>query len=248
MRSGVSAPSVAGDVADRLRRTIRRGELSPGDRLPPERELAVTLGVGRASIREAIRVLSDEGYLAVRRGAQGGAFVTNLEVPYRVWLERLRNRAGELDAILDLRIAVEGHSAYLAASRRSKSELKAMRESVFVLSQAQSRKTFRQADSQFHGSIAAAGRSSKLAHVVMEARGDFFIPADTLLFQDQIEVSVAGHTRIIDAIEKQSPVDAREAMAEHIEDTRAHIHQVLRGSMLGRAGAMSARRPVITDG
>jgi len=239
VRTAGTTLSVSGDVADRLRRTIRSGELSPGDRLPPERELAFTLGVGRVSVREAIRVLSEEGYVAVRRGARGGTFVTNLEVPYRVWLERLQNRVGELDALLDLRIAVEGHAAYLAAGRRSKSDLEEMRESVLALSEAESRQSFRQADSQFHASVAGAGRSPKLADLAMRARGEFFVPTDTLLFQDQVDTSVSDHSKIIEAIEVQSPIDARDAMAEHIEHSRTHLHRVLRGSMLGRGREIS---------
>ena len=63
-------------VAEHLRTLIHRGEVGPGDRLPAERELAEQLGVARISLREALKILQDEGYVQVRRGALGGAYVT----------------------------------------------------------------------------------------------------------------------------------------------------------------------------
>src|SRR5262249_34096086 len=60
---------VYGLVVDKLRRAIHNGSFVPGDKFPPERELSKQLGVSRASVREAIRVLEGEGYVETRRGA-----------------------------------------------------------------------------------------------------------------------------------------------------------------------------------
>src|SRR5262249_30091725 len=66
---------VYGLVVDKLRRAIHNGSFVPGDKFPPERELSKQLGVSRASVREAIRVLEGEGYVETRRGASGGIIV-----------------------------------------------------------------------------------------------------------------------------------------------------------------------------
>src|SRR5262249_30137061 len=66
---------VYGLVVDQLRRAIHNGAFGPGDKFPPERELSKQLGVSRASVREAIRVLEGEGYVETRRGASGGIIV-----------------------------------------------------------------------------------------------------------------------------------------------------------------------------
>src|SRR3954451_23891600 len=63
------------DTVGRLLETIRLGLLQPGESLPPERELASRLGVSRDTVREAIRSLSDAGYLVSRRGRYGGTFL-----------------------------------------------------------------------------------------------------------------------------------------------------------------------------
>src|SRR4030088_2977182 len=68
------------DTVERLLQTIRLGVLQPGESLPPERELAARLGVSRDTVREAIKSLSDAGYLVSRRGPYRGTFLAD-ELP-----------------------------------------------------------------------------------------------------------------------------------------------------------------------
>src|SRR4051812_3107131 len=65
------------DTVARLMQTIRLGVVPPGQALPSERELALRFSVSRDTVREAIRELSDTGYLSSRRGRYGGTFVTD---------------------------------------------------------------------------------------------------------------------------------------------------------------------------
>ena len=231
--AGKLAPtSVAGDLADHLRRLIHSGELSEGDRLPAERDLAATFGVARISVREALRALHDGGYLTVRRGGGGGTFVAALDRPYADWLAQMRQRTGELDAILDLRVAVEGHAAYLAALHRNKTDLTMLRSALESLIDAKSHAGFRSADNQFHIGVLAAARSPRLEQIGVAARGEFFVPTDSLIYTDQVNDSHKGHAAVLDAIDAHEPEVARTAMADHIEDTRTHIHKLLRGQQL----------------
>jgi DNA-binding FadR family transcriptional regulator len=236
-----TTPRITEDVADRIRRLIHSGALSPGDRLPPERELAAEWQVARVSVREGIRMLAEAGYLVVRRGGNGGTFVAQLDSPYNAWLATMRSRAGELDAILDLRIAVEGHAAFLAAQRRSEAELATLRQTLSDLVGSEDREAFRRADSQFHTTVAAAARSARLEEVVTQSRGEFFVPTDKLTFNDQVPVCEWGHRAVLVAIEERDAEAARAAMAEHIEDTRLHFHRVLRGNPLPRTRGREGR-------
>ena len=68
------------DIALRLEAAILDGRLTPGERLPSEREMQVQFGTGRGVVREAIQVLKQKGLLEVRKGAKGGAYVRRLEV------------------------------------------------------------------------------------------------------------------------------------------------------------------------
>ncbi|MCU1692381.1 MAG: regulatory protein GntR [Frankiales bacterium] len=74
------APKAAELVADALRRRVARGELRPGDTLPPEGGLLEQFGVSRPTLREAYRVLEAEGLISVRRGSRGGAQVLQPDV------------------------------------------------------------------------------------------------------------------------------------------------------------------------
>src|SRR3954470_15892278 len=70
------------ETVERLLQAIRLGVVGAGERLPSERELAERLGVSRVTLREAIRALSDAGYVESRRGRYGGTFVNeNLPEP-----------------------------------------------------------------------------------------------------------------------------------------------------------------------
>lgn len=74
--SRVSAGRVSGEIVEQVKSAIRAGQLGPGDRLPPERELTELFGVSRVTVRDALRVLEANGLVQIRVGAGGGAFVT----------------------------------------------------------------------------------------------------------------------------------------------------------------------------
>jgi GntR family transcriptional repressor for pyruvate dehydrogenase complex len=212
------------DVAQELRGRIHRGELGPGDRLPPERELASTLGVSRDRVRDALATLETDGYLHAKRGATGGWFVTELGTPFAAWAARTEH---DLDDIVDFRLAVECESARFAAQRRTRTDLNAMRRAVERLDNAATPREYRLADVAFHAAIALASGNDRLAAAVEQARGELFEPADELWKHGRIE-SLADHRAIVDAIQRQDAEAAARAMAEHIERTRAEVRSLAR--------------------
>jgi GntR family transcriptional repressor for pyruvate dehydrogenase complex len=72
----VATGRVSSEIVGRIKDAIRSGALTPGDQLPPERDLTKQLGVSRVSVRDALRMLEANGLIEVRVGAKGGAFVT----------------------------------------------------------------------------------------------------------------------------------------------------------------------------
>jgi GntR family transcriptional repressor for pyruvate dehydrogenase complex len=230
----VTSQTLTQAVAEHLRTLIHQGEVGPGDRLPAERELAERLGVARASLREAIKVLQDEGYVQVRRGALGGTYVTELLEPLEKWRIRMRTQAGEFDDIIDFRIALETDSARLAAIRRDRADLARLRGSIKSLGQVSSgHAAFRLSDSQFHSWLARAARNARLETAIELARGELFVPHDLLPYADPIEESRRDHQQIYEAVRASDPDAAASAMREHIERTR---HQ-LRAIVFGPRGA-----------
>ncbi|MHA6794973.1 FadR/GntR family transcriptional regulator [Pseudonocardia bannensis] len=235
MARTVTSLTLTQAVAEHLRNLIHRGEVGPGDRLPAERELADQLGVARISLREAIKILQDDGYVQVRRGAHGGTYVTELQLPVERWRARMRTESGEFDDIIDFRIALETDAARLAARRRDRSDLVGLRTAIKKLGQADCRVAFRLTDSQFHDGLARAARNIRLENAIQSARGELFSPHDLLPFVDPVEESVRDHQQIYEAVRDGDEEAAAATMREHIERTRRQLRDIVFGSESGGA-------------
>lgn len=232
MTRAVSSTTLSQAVADHLRTLIHRGELTPGERLMPERDLSVHLGVARISLREAIRRLRAEGYVEVRRGPTGGTFITELQRPAEAWRARMRAQTGEIDDLLDFRIALETETAVLAADRRSEADLVALDAALVALTRlrpADGRTPFRRADTQFHLALAAAARSPRLADAVKTSRGELFTPNDLLPFDEPVAETLRDHRAIFEAVRDRDPDRAAGAMREHLDHTRTQLHAIVFG-------------------
>ena len=228
MSRPVSPVSTSVAVAGHIRGWIHAGEYGPGDRLPPQRELADLLEVSRVSVREGLKFLVDAGYIEVRRGSAGGAFVTELSQPAEAWRRRLRSQMGELDDLVDFRVAVESRVAYLAAMRSTRSDLTRMRAAIRNMraisnEDAHSHRSFRLADGDFHEALARGARNERLQRSVLDARNEMFIPYDMLSFDEPRDAVLADHQAIYEAVRDGQSGPAAELMAEHIQRTREQL-------------------------
>jgi DNA-binding FadR family transcriptional regulator len=225
---GTPSPvSAVRGVADELRAAIHRGDLGPGGRLPAERELAAQLGVSRITLREAIRILGEEGYLSSRRGSHGGTFVTGLDEPYARWLESMREDFAQLEDIVEFRMAVERRAARLAARRRVEADLAALDEAMDAMAEATDRGSYRRADNLFHATVAAASRSPRLIEAIVASRGELFLLTDRMVYEELVSETVAQHRVILEAVRRGDEVAAAEAAEAHIESTREGLRHLL---------------------
>lgn len=214
-------------VGDHLRGLIHRGEVVPGERLPAERTLSLQLGVSRLTLREALRELQDTGYVEIRRGPHGGAYVTELDQPVEDWRARMMEESGEFDAVMDLRVALESEAAFRAATRRSEDDLAALEQSITDLDELSGRASFRQADGRFHEGLVQAASSPRLEEGILLARGQLFQPYDLLYFEEPVELTRQDHAAILAAVRISSPEAAAQAMRTHVERTRRQLRQIL---------------------
>ena len=246
--------SVTEGVIEFIRSLIHCGDLGPGDRLPPERDLAVRLNVSRVSVRVALKTLEANGYITTRRGGQCGTFVSDLPLLLRKWTEWMHKNEEELDDIFDLRIAVECRAAGLAALRRTEEDLEAMETAINNLGL--TRASFLRSDAEFHRAVARAAHNGRLYQAVQMARGDLFHPvhhllsdvwypvvADHVLREGRIEDSRRAHRAIFAAIRERNQMGAAAAMEAHIEVTRVTmrtIHESTTGHPQGSAAQGAA--------
>src|SRR5215467_14420985 len=132
-------------IAERFVTAIALGEFVPGQRLPPERELAAMLEVSRTTVREALQRLQAAGYVTARRGRGGGTFVQTDHGPGSEEMIRrtLVPAWAQLTELLDFRQLVEQLIARTAAVRRDDADITAIRDAVAMYSSAADRNASR---------------------------------------------------------------------------------------------------------
>jgi GntR family transcriptional regulator, transcriptional repressor for pyruvate dehydrogenase complex len=205
-------------VVRHVRGLIDRGELRPGDRLPPERELAVQLGVSRPSVRAGLRSLAAIGVLQTRHGA--GTFIT--DGPPTLGVEPLSFLAAlhgfTRDEMFEARRALEAGVAALAAERATDDQIATIAEEVTsMFASIDDPPSFLVHDIRFHRAVAAACRNPILASLVEMVSALFYEQRRrTVHYGNDLKDSAQAHRAIYHAIRARDPKRARAAMNEHL--------------------------------
>ncbi len=219
-------------TVERLGRAIRMGLLAPGERLPSERDLAERLALSRSTVREALRVLQEAGYLEARRGRGGGTFVAPV-IPgdeSRPAEDEVRVLRGEeLAALLRYRRILELGIAEIGAERATAAERARLADLVTEMTghHLSDYAAYRALDAQFHIALAALSGSATLVQQVTDTQAAL---SDVLNAVPRSEESMVNsqdqHRRVLAAIEARDRDAARVAMREHLEGIE-HLLAVL---------------------
>lgn len=210
---------LAEQAAELLLDRIRAGEWALGQKLPGETTLAPQLGVGRSTVREAIRQLAGRGVLASRQGA--GVFVTALDAREDWSLVVVR---ADILAVIEARVAIETEAAALAAERRTAAELRAIRRALAERDAQRSRiEPHVDADTAFHRSIVAAAHNPILLELF-----DGVTPRVRQAMIEMLRIrehfggdeDQAEHARLADAVAARRPERAAALSREHLRAMR----------------------------
>lgn len=205
-------------VVQHVRSLIERGELRPGDRLPPERELAVQLGVSRPSVRAGLRSLAAIGVLQTRHGA--GTFIT--DGPPLLGSEPLSFLAAlhgfTRDEMFEARRALEVGVAGLAAERANDEQIATIAEEVTgMFASLDDAQAFLIHDIRFHRAVATASGNPILASMVEMVSALFYEQRrKTVSNGRDLKQSAQAHRNIYHAIRAHDPRRARASMSEHL--------------------------------
>ncbi len=211
----VTRPRLYEVIVEQLCGYIADNEMSPGDRLPAERDLAASLGVSRASLSQALVALEVQGVLSVRHG--DGAILVRPPTEERA-IKALREHADRIPDIIEAREALEVKLAGLAAARRTDAEMAAIDASIATMeAEVETGDRGVVGDEMFHEALTAAAHSSLLAKLMHEISGLIReTRIESLSQEDRPRASLEGHRRIAEAVRKQNPQEASRAMADHI--------------------------------
>lgn len=204
-------------IADQLRKLIEAGEFALGARLPPERDLALQLGVSRPSVREAMIALEVEGLVEVRLGS--GIYVRS---PNPVAAERSVTAEAPFE-VIRARGLIEGELAAQAARSMNNGQVAGLRLAVRAMKEDARRGLVPiRGDRLFHLRVAEASDNAVLLRLVRE----LFDERDNPLFArlgshfeggPSWTLAIAEHEAVVEAIAARAPDQARTAMQRHLQ-------------------------------
>jgi DNA-binding FadR family transcriptional regulator len=232
-------------LADRLVTELRgqmlSGQLGPGRLLPTETELGEAFGVGRTTVREALRGLVAAGFVE-RQGNRLVVTSPGSLSPDQRDYAALASRTSARD-VYDTRKLLEVRIAELAAEHRPESGVLELRQAL-ERSEAPHDRSFQGADAAFHDAIARMCGNPVLAEVYASSRNMFFrLPTYWQLFghghSHQAEGGPGEHRRIFDAIARRDADEAGDAMFEHLDRIKNELIARLAEPNRQTAGAPS---------
>jgi DNA-binding GntR family transcriptional regulator len=186
------------EVYESIRRSIVEGEIRPNERLI-EAELAERLNVSRTPVRESMQRLATDGLVLSRR---------------RGWVVR-EHSPQEIRDIYEVRAALEGYAARLAAERATDDEITEIvriHETYVAELENTSRDHLLEHNDEFHNAVIAASRNARLAEQIVRNTAFYFVHRIAGFWSDEeIRVSIAGHQELVDALVARDPDAAQDA-------------------------------------
>jgi len=218
---------VSDEVLRQLQGLIKNGTYKPGDQLPSERDLSLQFRISRVSIREALRILENLGYLESRVGVGGGNFVREITIDSIInpFADFLGTEKKLILEILEYRLVLETEIARIAAVRRTDKDLERIRL-VLVQMDAEIEKgeIGIQGDAAFHEAVAMATHNeffvkmSTLAKALLNKTRE-----TTLKLKGQPRLSLADHNQIYEAIKTGDPDLSADKMRTHLNKARENV-------------------------
>lgn len=212
------------EITEQIQRLIKEGQLKHGDQLPPERRLAEIFQVSRHSVREAIRTLEEKNVLKSRIGSGTYVMIEDRSLVIDFLARAIHKEKDKLAEIFQFRRMIEPQIAALAAEQASNSDVSELLD--LLDRQKRTGTDFRAAiemDQALHLTLARATKNGILLKVV-ERLNDILSESRVQISQSQgrLERSVAGHSRVIQAVADGDSEEAAKAMKEHLKQVEEY--------------------------
>lgn len=219
----VLKPRLHDQISEQINKLITEGLLKPGDRLPPERDMAERFKVSRNSVRDALRTLEARGLVEIRQG--DGTYIreaTSAEL-YQAMIDVLATQKETIREIMQVRQIIEPGVAYYAAQKVQASDLAKLEE---ILQKQEAKAALGdpgvEEDSLFHFTLAQITGNGFLIHLLQLLNESIAETRKLVLrYPNSQSATRLGHRRILAALQNRNPEAARQAMLAHIEEVMA---------------------------
>jgi GntR family transcriptional repressor for pyruvate dehydrogenase complex len=227
----IKPKKVSDEIYEQLRNLVIKGDLKPGSKLPPERDLAVQLGVSRPSLREALNKLESQGFIEQIQG--DGTYIKSFTQDHLDTAidEFIKNDDAIFD-LLEVRKTLETWSAYYAAKRATSNQLKEIKKYLNELKTAKEKgETGHEADVNFHYTITYAASNVLQTHLMRNIhdwveRVSYKVRSQMYMDEDAQDDLYLQHYNIYNAIKEKNPEAAYNAMREHLEYVEKHMREI----------------------
>jgi len=229
MFKSVKSNKVSAHITEQIRRAIFEGKLKPGDKLSPERELIKTFHVSKVTLREALRSLEILGFLEIRKGVSGGAFVTAVDMKKArdSFTNFLLFKNLSLSNLSEVRLILEPYVAEKAALAITEEDLRRLenlnKECEYVIKHdlpIESRKN----EIEYHRIIGSIS-GNPILMFILDFVENLLIDTKEIL-QPGKEFSqkvLNAHKRIYRALRERDPKKAREEMVKHVREVEKDL-------------------------
>jgi GntR family transcriptional repressor for pyruvate dehydrogenase complex len=224
-----SAPEI---VVEQILKKLQSGEIITGARLPSQRALAQSFGVGRSSMREALNALAVMGYLDVQQGR--GTFVAQKLPDVNPSISKLQAalKAGSLLDVIELRETLECKAVELAAERSESHHLRRLEQALRDMQDSQEDyRRFLQADVEFHLTLAEATTNQIFSEIVRflleKVVGHHETFKTTLISLEYRSHSIRTLKQVLACIKREDGRGAAEWMREHLNAIRRELKDII---------------------
>lgn len=239
----VSRVTLSEQVASQIVEMISAGQILAGEKLPSEHQLCQTLGVGRSTLREALRSLSFVGMVKMRPGE--GSFVADGPSRFvdRVLQQGLLNTEKDVRDLAETRIVIETELAALCAQRAAEEDFQRLELLISKMQQSfeSGDAGFLPLDLEFHFAIAAGSQNKVLSQVLRTIRAllEEYI-ARSLEVPGSAAIAIQHHRAILKAVKQRNSQKARAAMLKHLQTFQRGY------TILAKASQPEARVPEVS--
>ncbi len=192
-------------ASQKLLQMIQEKGYTAGDKLPTEAELSEVLGVGRNTVREALRILMSRNIVTIRQGS--GTFLSD---------KMIEDRRKLTEDLIQIRVMLEPPIAALAAQNAAMEDILCLEEILLELEKMmENREDYSEKDSQFHAQIANCSHNLIIANLVPVITDGVRVFAGSVR-ETEYAQTLLSHRRIYEAIRDRRPVEAQQAMYFHL--------------------------------